>query len=90
MLVVSEAENPKNYLCLAYTDVDNGRLESSLSTKKCDHIASANISSSGPCILPLTQEGGETSSPSGNLVPSSPIFYLITPCLAFVSTYFVY
>jgi len=89
VLVVSEAENPKNYLCLAYTDVDNGRLESSLSAKKCDHIASANVSSSGPCILPLTQEGGETSSPSGNLVPSSSIFYLITPCLAFVSTYFI-
>ena len=86
MLVVSEVGKPSSYLCLAYTEVE-GRLEASLSYKKCSNSErphEANVSSSGPCILPLTQENGDTSPSSA----SQKIWFLsyqITTCLALVS-----
>ena len=83
--MVSEVGKPSSYLCLAYTEVE-GRLEASLSYKKCNtrERPQANVSSSGPCILPLTQENGDTSPSSA----SQKIWFLsyqITTCLALVS-----
>ena len=83
--MVSEVGKPSSYLCLAYTEVE-GRLEASLSYKKCSNRErpQANVSSSGPCILPLTQENGDTSPSSA----SQTIWFLsyqITTCLALVS-----
>ena len=84
--MVSEVGKPSSYLCLAYTEVE-GRLEASLSYKKCSNRErphEANMSSSGPCILPLTQESGDTSPSSASQnIWSLP--YQITTCLALVS-----
>ena len=81
---MSEVGKPSGYLCLAYTEVE-GRLEASLSYKKCtNNDPLANVSSSGPCILPLTQENGDTSPSSA----SQKIWFLsyqITTCIALVS-----
>jgi len=85
VLVVSEVGKPSSYLCLAYTEVE-GRLEASLSYKKCNtrERPQANVSSSGPCILPLTQENGDTS-PSSASQKVLFLSYQITTCLALVS-----
>ena len=96
VLVVSEVGKPSSYLCLAYTEVE-GRLEASLSYKKCNRnnmAGQANVSSSGPCILPLTQEnGGDTSSKSSasqkNLFREPLFSYQITACLALVYRHLV-
>ena len=78
---MSEVEKPSGYLCLAYTEVE-GRLEASLSYKKCtNNDPLANVSSSGPCILPLTQDSGDMSS-SNTL---NTLSLQITACLALVS-----
>ena len=83
--MVSEVGKPSSYLCLAYTEVE-GRLEASLSYKKCSNSVRphANVSSSGPCILPLTQENGDTSASSAPQKISF-LSYQITTCLALVS-----
>ena len=81
---MSEVGKPSSgYLCLAYTEVE-GRLEASLSYKKCSNSErpNANVSSSGPCILPLTQENGDTSPSSAS---QKFLSYQITTCLALVS-----
>ena len=98
VLVVSEVGKPSSYLCLSYTEVE-GRLEASLSYKKCSNSErpNANVSSSGPCILPLTQENGDSTSPSSAsqkslFKESLDLLYLsypITACLALVSRHLV-
>ena len=97
VLVVSEVGKPSSYLCLSYTEVE-GRLEASLSYKKCSNSErpNANVSSSGPCILPLTQENGDSTSPSSasqkSLFKESHLLYLSNPiaaCLALVSRHLV-
>ena len=98
VLVVSEVGKPSSYLCLSYTEVE-GRLEASLSYKKCSNSErpNANVSSSGPCILPLTQENGDITSPSSAsqkslFKESLDLLYLsypITACLALVSRHLV-
>ena len=85
VLVVSEVEKPSSYLCLSYTEVE-GRLEASLSSKKCIREAErphqANVTSTGPCILPLTQENGADKASKTSQKTFS---YQITACLALVS-----
>ena len=86
---MSEVGKPSGYLCLAYTEVE-GRLEASLSYKKCtNNDPLANVSSSGPCILPLTQDSGDMSSSSSSSSFSShtlnTLSLQITACLALVS-----
>ena len=86
--MVSEVGKPSSYLCLSYTEVE-GRLEASLSYKRCISTSerpNANVSSSGPCILPLTQENGEASSQSSASQKSLlNLSYRIAACLALVS-----
>ena len=85
VLVMSEVGKPSGYLCLAYTEVE-GRLEASLSYKKCtNNDPLANVSSSGPCILPLTQDSGDMSSSSFSSHTLNTLSLQITACLALVS-----
>ena len=81
---MSEVGKPSSYLCLAYTEVE-GRLEASLSYKKCSNSErphEANVSSSGPCILPLTQEN---AADKASKMSQKTFSYQITACLALLS-----
>jgi hypothetical protein len=64
------------YLCLAYTERE-GRMEAALTAGRCLLTdPAANISSSGPCILPLT---GPEGSPAGPAAAAASADVLLSP-----------
>jgi len=84
-LVLSSQAPSLTYFCLDYTDKD-GVVEGRFNEASCGSMNSSsnyvNISSTGPCILPLT--AGDLTSSSASSVSSLVVALLICSCTIFL------